>query len=211
MHRRKLLLLLLAPALLIGSAYAQTTITLNTASAGLQFYGNGSTTTLSFLGSCGGTSNCVSGTTTNGGTYAMWFSGPAPSLGGPTGNLYPVLGGTLNFNFVLGSDSMQGTISLASVNSDPNSPYATLLTGTFTADPSLTTAGLSSWLNTQSNVTLTLDLNSPLNGIVANGGTASGTPSGEIVPVPEPATLALIGSGLLGIGGTIKRRLQVAS
>jgi hypothetical protein len=229
MHKRIWLLALFATLVVAGTANAQVTqIVLSNGLSGnnVVFSGTGSGATVSFVGTCG--ASCVQGTaifepasgTPIIGSFQMSITGSNPTLAGTTTGLssYPVsmTGSTINFLFSMngGADTLQGTLSYVTIgNAEQQTPS---LNGTFTTG-STTGSTLGSLWNsgTTSAAVFTLNLgsNPKINSIVGitgaqtNGGPYSGdVPAPAPPPVPEPATIAMLGSGLLVIGGTLKRR-----
>jgi hypothetical protein len=193
-------------------AVAQTQITIGAGTGGsIEFSGAGQTQ-LSLIGSCSQT-NCIQGDAylgSNVGTYTMWISGNNPIVSATgTPNVFAVNmnGGTMNFNFLSGSSAINGTIQLTSVASTSAPQFI----GTLTVSGS---SGIFAALWKAGNVvpldfTVSLPPGSSLVSQVVNGqagSTFGSISSGEILAAPEPATIALIGSGLLAIGGVLKRR-----
>jgi len=217
MKNRLIILVLLALVVLSvgGQATAQTQITIGNSTSGTITFSGAGTTTVSFVGNCG-YANCVSGYAYLGasaGTYNMWITGNNPTLtatGNPSLFAVNMNGGTLHFSFSLGSSSFAGTITLTTLKDGSLAPQflgslnVTTATGVF--------AGVYSPGQT---VPFDLTISLP-NGSAfvdqVNSGLASSTSgsisSGEIIPAPEPGTIALLGTGLLAIGGFLKRRLR---
>jgi hypothetical protein len=228
MHKRIWLLALLSILLFAGTANAITQIVLGGGDNlnNVQFAGTGSGATMSFLGSCGSNSNCTTGTAyfdANVGSFQMWVTGSNPTVVGTTLSLssYPVgmTGSTVNFLFSMGSgatlQTLQGTLSYITLgNAGGQTPS---LNGTFTTSAVTPGGTLASFwgMGTTSAAVFTLDMgaNPSVNSIVGTANSTKGTPYSGDVPapgvstVPEPATIAMLGSGLLALGGTIKRRL----
>ncbi len=214
--RNILKLVVLAAAVLLvlsAGALAQTQITIGESTSGIiDFTPSGSNSIVSFTGTCG-VSGCLSGNAylgANVGTYEMWITGNNPILT-PTAtpNIYAVNmnGGTLNFSFSVGSSTFAGSIQLSTL-SNTSSPQ---FLGTLTIN---TSTGIFAALWKAGSVvpldfTITMSSGSPL---IGGTGVATGTiSSGEITggsAAPEPASIALIGSGLLAIGGFVKRRMK---
>ena len=230
MQKRIWLIILFATLVIAGTANAQVTqIVLGNGNNAndVVFTGTSTGATLSFLGSCGTTSNCVSGTAVfepagggaTVGSFAMWITGSNPTLTGTTTGLssYPVstTGSTINFLFSMngGADTLQGTLSYVTIgNAGQQTPS---LNGTFTTGSTTgsTLGGIwNSGTTTAAVFTLNMGTNPVVNTIVGQTGSkTAGTPySGDVPappPVPEPATIAMLGSGLLALGGTLKRHL----
>jgi hypothetical protein len=223
MHKRIWLLTLLAVLLSAGTANAITQIVLGSGDNpnNVSFTGTAAGATVSFLGTCGSNANCTTGTAYFGatvGTFQMWITGSNPTINGTTTGLssYPVSmnGGMVNFLFSMngGADTLQGTLSFNTVgNAGGGTPS---LNGTFTTVSTTGTTLGNLWNSgTTSLAVFTLDMgtNPSVNSILGNtNASTAGTPySGDVPappPVPEPASIALLGSGLLALGGTIKRR-----
>lgn len=215
---KRILFLLLAVVLLAGAASADTTqITLGqNIAVDFSAAGGGATMTFSFsTGCCSGNAWLQNGGT-QAGTYTMAFSGGSPTLGSQTvipgfGSTYLVNmnGATLNFTFNLGSDYVTGTINLASMSSTAGNMVT--FYGTFT--PTSATGVLYDlWLANgaiPSTAQIGVTTAQSVDTLFSNGGTTQGTnSSGHILkPVPEPASIAMLGSGLLALGGIVKRRL----
>jgi len=84
-------------------------------------------TQMSFIGSCGHAS-CIEGDAyfgSNAGTYDMWITGNNPLITATKSpNIFAVNmnGGTLNFNFSIGSSTITGTIQLTMLKDGTNAP-----------------------------------------------------------------------------------------
>jgi hypothetical protein len=198
-------------------AAAQTQITIGASTSGtIQFSGAGQTQ-VALVGSCGQT-NCVQGygyLAAQAGTYDMWITGNNPlvsATANPSVYAVNMNGGTLNFSFAIGQSSFTGTIQLTTLKDGTIAPQ---FLGSLTV---LNSSGIFASLWSAGNVvpldfTVTLPQGSALVDQVVAGtaGSTSGTlSSGEILAVtaPEPTSIALIGSGLLAVGGVLKRRMR---
>jgi len=206
--------------LLAVAATAQTQITIGEGTSGSVDFTSvgGGGAQISFVGSCG-MANCVTGDAylgSSSGQYAMWITGNNPLLSATSDpNIFAVNmnGGTLNFGFSTGgSNYITGTIQLTMLKDGTNAPQ---FLGTFTVTNS---NGVFASLWKAGNVipldmTISLRQGSALVDQVVAGlasHTSGNVSSGEILNVtaPEPTSIALIGSGLLTIGGFLKRRLR---
>jgi hypothetical protein len=171
---------------------------------------------LSFIGSCGA-SNCVQGDVyvgTHAGSYDFWITGNNPIL---TATADPSLfavnmnGGTINFSFDIGKSTLTGTIVLTTLKDGSDAPQ---FLGTLTVSNS--TGRFASLWSAGSVVPLDFTVSLPngspyVDQVVAglSGNTSGSISSGEVlVTTPEPASIALIGSGLLAIGSVLKRRMK---
>jgi hypothetical protein len=196
-------------------AVAQTQITIGNSTSGAITFSGAGTSTIAFVGSCG-FANCVSGYAylgSSAGTYNMWITGNNPTFTATSdANLFAVNmnGGTLHFSFSLGSSSFAGTITLTTLKDGTLAPQflgslnVTSATGVF--------AGVYAPGQTLPfDMTIALPSGSALVDQV-NAGLAASTSgsvsSGEIIPAPEPGTIALLGTGLLAVGGFLKRKLR---
>jgi hypothetical protein len=204
--------------LLAVSASAQTQITIGASTGGaVDFTSAGAgSANLSFVGSCG-YSNCVQGNAYAGasaGSYNLWITGNNPILTATADpNLFAVNmnGGTINFSFNIGGNTLAGTVVLTTLKDGSDAPQ---FLGTLKVS-SATGSFASLWSNgsiVPLDMTVSLPNGSPFVDQVVAGtrwGTSGSVSSGEVlVTTPEPASIALIGSGLLAIGSVLKRRLR---
>ena len=166
---------------------------------------------MSFTGThCGlATTDCLKGfglTGSDVGIYQMWFTGGNPILHSPIAfDVYPIAlnGSTLHFDFNLmfGLGDLQGTIVADSITGSSIAPQ---LIGSFITT-SATGVFAGAWQvgeTTDDDFTVNLSRGSNLiSNVFLHPGTSTRGPlsSGEIIPnVPEPSSLALLGSGRLG-------------
>jgi len=231
MHKRIWLFTLLAILSFAGAvnAQAQTNIeiALNSGTNGYDVVFNalspGSVQFITTGGNCSYGSPCATGYATIPnvafGTFEMDPLGPI-TIGAANlnGNGYAMTG-SATFTFAIPNTNNQlvGTITFNQFNDSPTTPtlgasiQVTSVNGTLLT--SLFTTGLSP--SVSFGVT-TINNNAGLpNGagnIIGNGTINAAPANGSVqppiapAPVPEPASIAMLGTGLLALGGTIKRR-----
>lgn len=215
-------LALVALATTAGFANAippQVTLSLGT-SGNVAFSTVGNVINVSFTGNSGqcGHANCVGGaalldlgTSQTLGSYTMWMTGGPLSLTGGPSDFTAMKGSSAIYLEVkLGSNGSLGdlitTISLDTLTGgSTNTPQ---LSGDFWASTS--TLGFTKYFvnGVPGEIDFTVKL-PPNSSLGPNGSTVSGyLSSGELVPsVPEPGTIALLGSGIIGLAGVIRRRM----
>jgi hypothetical protein len=176
---------------------------------------------------CAGYTNCTSGSAIFApagggpqlGNFTMWITGSNPTISTTLGPSGYQMSGQVNFMFSTTSGTLQGILSFSTLGGAGTSApsfVGTFQTGTGANGPTGVMQNYWGSGTTINNATFVLNTNSN-NTVesVINGTNAStnGTPwSGDVPapatppPVPEPASIALLGSGLLALGGTIKRR-----
>lgn len=117
------------------------------------------------------------------------------AITGSLGNgVYSLASNAETFTVAIGPDSLSGTLSLATVTG-PTSPVP-LFVGTITVNNATSGFG-----QTGFPVGAVVDAD-----FVAFGGHVS---AGQVVPdpVPEPGTIAMMGSGLLAVAGFLRRKI----
>lgn len=170
---------------------------------------------VSFTGTCGANSDCLSGFAYYGssvGTYSMWFASGSGdlTLGSPTGGVYPInMGGnTIDFAFNFGGFFLDGTVTLNNVTDGSNAPR--FIGGLLVTSSNL--AGFGDGVYSDLDFNAYLGNNPTIDEVYSGMAHSTQGPlsSGEIVPgtTPEPTSIALFGSGILGIAGVLRRRLN---
>jgi hypothetical protein len=222
--KARFLLTVMAVTFASSAAWGQNNISLNgTTSGSVNFTGAGSGNLTLALGSCNGGTNCIDGSASGNGV----FGGGSPPLNGffeisgasvlaltntsPTN--WNVTGGTFSFIFSSladggGLDFLNGTLDLIDLGQSGSS-------GTFNTNFVANLTGLGGSLASLftsaggiANISLSLNTSSNLSGL-ALGAPASGTIGhASITTTPEPGMMMLFGSGLLMLGGFLRRQLR---
>jgi PEP-CTERM motif len=196
---------------------SQTTVVLGNSDTGQILFTNTGpdSAEMSFTGICSGNPGCLSGFAYYGssvGTYSMWFASGSGdlTLGSPTGGVYPIdMGGnTIDFAFNAGSAFLNGEVTLNNVTDGSNAPR--FIGGLLVSSSNLPGFSGGTYVDLDFNAYLG---NNPTIDQVYSGqahSTQGPLSSGEIVPgtTPEPSSIALFGSGLLGVAGVLRRKLN---
>jgi hypothetical protein len=165
---------------------------------------------VSNTGMCGSSSDCLSGLGYYGinvGTYTTWITGGTMSLGSSGGGVYAINmnGATIHFAFDFGANFLNGNMTLNNVTDGTNVPR--FIGGLYITGSSLAGYPAGNYVPLDFNVYL--GNNPTIDQVYA--GSAPSTQgilsSGQIIPIPEPVSLATLGSGLIGMAGLLGRRL----
>ncbi len=208
----RLLLLLAVLVFAIATSSAGTQITLGQSTIGdVLFVNTGlDSASFSFTGTCGSQANCLSGYGYYGinvGTYEMWVVGGP--MGSPVSGVYPInmSGATIDFTFSFGSSYLDGSVLMENVTDGTEAPR--FIGGMQISSSDL--PGFSSGSYADFDGDVYLGQGPTLDQVYA--GTAPSTQgflsSGQFVPTPEPGSLLLFGSAMLGLAGWLKRKMMV--
>jgi PEP-CTERM motif len=172
---------------------------------------------ISFTGTCGSNLDCLSGPgyyvssggISHSGSYDMWITGGTPSLGSPAGGVYPINmnGATINLAFGYGSSFLDGTLTLENVVAGTNDPsFSGALYITSTNIPGFSKGGYEDM-----DFSVYLGSNPGIDNVYAGNAPSTKGPilSGEFAPAPEPGSILLFGSGVLGLAAALRRKLMM--
>ena len=183
-------------------------IAFGSSSTGITFFGDGagsvSVSTLGLSGNAFFDSDAL-------GTYAL---GATSFTAGPqSAGIFPADANLESFTFTGGDgDSLTGIINWSFIQDNTPQPkfFGVLTIGTVSGDAAFTSNFSGSLANIDF-ITNPLSSGGTLDELALTTNSATATVSaGEVNPVnpvPEPGKLALFGSGLLGLGGLIRRKL----